>query len=95
MMGHREGTEAVVISSLLVESAPKTLGHVTRELARIEGVEVHGTHGAHIVISIEAPSISASYAIAASLKTIEGVTAVQLVYANFEDDPLIQEKLRA
>ena len=84
----------VVISSLLVEALPTEVQELSREIALVPGVEVHEIHGSSIVISIEASSIDASYKIASSLTAIEGVTGVQLIYANFEDDPVIQERLK-
>jgi nitrate reductase NapD len=89
---HRED-EPVVISSLLVEAAPQDVDRVVREINEIAGVEAHGTHGCAIVVSIEAESVRASQAIATALYAMDGVSGVQLVYANFEDDPLIQRKL--
>jgi nitrate reductase NapD len=87
-------TSPVVISSLLVETTPAQTAQVAREIAQRDGVEVHSTHGTSIVVSIEAASINASYAIATALTATEGVTGVQLIYANFEDDPTIQRKLK-
>jgi nitrate reductase NapD len=83
----------VVISSLLVETVPSETERVIVELDKIDGVETHGTHNASVIVTIEASSINASYAIATSITAMDGVANVQLVYANFEDDPLIQKQL--
>jgi nitrate reductase NapD len=83
----------MVISSLLVDAEPGSTDEVLRSIAGIAGAEAHSVHGSSIVVSIEAPSISASYAIATELNAASGVSGVQLVYANFEDDPIIQRKL--
>jgi nitrate reductase NapD len=83
----------MVISSLLVDATPGNTEEVLRIIDGIAGAEAHGIHGNSIVVSIEAESIRASYAIATELHTAEGVSSVQLVYANFEDDPIIQRKL--
>jgi nitrate reductase NapD len=84
----------VVISSLLVETTLAEVERVAIEVAKAPGVEVHEIHGSSIVVSIEASSINASYKIATSLTAVEGVSGVQLVYANFEDDPVIQKRLK-
>jgi nitrate reductase NapD len=83
----------VVISSLLVETLPGTTDRVAGEMGRIAGVETHGTHGCAVVVSIEAESVRASQAVAVSLCAMDGVSSVQLVYANFEDDPMIRQRL--
>ncbi|MDR0501354.1 MAG: chaperone NapD [Coriobacteriales bacterium] len=87
--------ESVVISSVLVETKAASLKDVTTYLAQMPGVQVHSTHGTCLVVTIEAPTIDASYAIATELTAIDGVLNVQLVYANFEDDPGIKARMRA
>ncbi|MDR1013822.1 MAG: chaperone NapD [Coriobacteriales bacterium] len=83
----------MVISSLLVETLSGETGRVVGELGRIAGIETHGTHGRVVVVSLEAESVRASQAIATSLCAMDGVSGVQLVYANFEDDPVIRQRL--
>ena len=77
----------MVISSLVIETVPERTVDAARELDRREGVEVHETNGYKIVITIEAETVNDSHAVASSLLGIEGVTGINLVYANFEDDP--------
>jgi nitrate reductase NapD len=89
---HKE-SEPVVISSLLVETTPEDTAYVFEAIDKIAGVETHGVHGCVIIVSIEAESVHASQAIASALCALDGVGGVQLVYANFEDDPIIQRKL--
>lgn len=79
----------MVISSLVVETAPAHTAAVADELARREGVEVHEINGYKIVVTIEAPTVDDSHAVASDFIAIEGVTGINLVYANFEDDPTI------
>ena len=78
----------MVISSLVVETMPDRTDDVARELAQREGVEVHETNGHKIVVTIEADTVDDSHDIAIG---IEGVTGINLVYANFEDDPTLAE----
>ena len=77
----------MVISSLVVETMPDRTDDVARELAQREGVEVHETNGHKIVVTIEADT----HDIASGFIGIEGVTGINLVYANFEDDPTLAE----
>jgi len=81
----------MVISSLVVETTPGKLKEVSEALKEFEGVEVHNEEGYKIVITIEAESIDASYEIATAISQIPKVTAVNLIYANFEDDPGLQQ----
>ena len=78
----------MVISSLVVETLVARTDAVARELALIEGVEVHEVQGYKIVVTIEADSVEASHATASSFITIDGVVGVNLVYCNFEDEIL-------
>ena len=84
----------IVISSLLVKTASGEMERIIAELEQIDGVETHGSHGDSVIVTIEAASINASYAIATSITAVNGVANVHLVYANFEDDPLIQKQLQ-
>lgn len=87
-----EGKEPImVISSLVVETSPESTEAVAQELARREGVEVHETNGYKIVVTIEAETVDDSHDIASGFIGIAGVTGINLVYANFEDDPTLAE----
>ena len=77
----------MVISSLVVEAAKKDVAGVVKNLNAIEGVEVHEVQDFKIVVTLEAENIHASHKTASSFSKIPGVMAVNLVYANFEDDP--------
>ena len=81
--------ESVVISSLVVETAPEYTDAVAAKLPAIDGVEVHGVEGHKIVITIEAETVDASKDIADGIVAITGVLGVNLVYLNFEDDKTI------
>ena len=79
----------VVISSLVVETAPEYTQAVADELRTRRGVEVHGIEGYNIVITIEADTVDESHDIANAMPLITGVIGVSLVYLNFEDDKTI------
>ncbi|WP_165056604.1 MULTISPECIES: chaperone NapD [unclassified Adlercreutzia] len=78
----------MVISSLVVETLPERTDAVARALEHVEGVEVHEAQGCKLVVTVEADSSRASHAVASSFIGIEGVTNVNLVYVNFEDETL-------
>lgn len=80
----------MVISSLVVDVMPDTAQSVSAALVTREGVEVHGIENSRIVVTIEADTVDDSHAIASSFIEIEGVMNINLIYANFEDDPSIQ-----
>ena len=81
--------EPVVISSLVVETAPAYTDAVAAELPGIEGVEVHGIDGHKIVVTIEAKTVDESHSIANGLQQLTGVLNVNLIYLHFEDDRTI------
>ena len=80
----------MVISSLVVETESEATARVAAELARIEGVEVHEMTGSKVVVTIAAAPLDDSHGIASTFVAIDGVTGINLVYANFEDDPTLQ-----
>lgn len=78
----------MAISSLVVDAMPDALERVAAELARREGVEVHGidhTTG-RIVVTVEAPDVYASKRIAEGFIGVGDVLNVNLVYVNVEDE---------
>lgn len=79
----------MVISSLVVETAPEYTEVVAAKLPDLEGVEVHGIEGYKIVITIEAETVDESHDIANEIPFMEGVLMVNLIYLNFEDDKTI------
>ena len=80
----------MVISSLVVETAPDYTDAVAKQLVAYTGVEVHDViEGYKIVITIEAETVDASHDLASELALLTGVLNVQLVYVNFEDDKTI------
>lgn len=79
----------MVISSLVVETMLGCTQQVADELAGRQGIEVHGIDGYKIIITIEAPTVDESHAIANAIVPISGVIGVDLIYLNFEDDQTI------
>ena len=79
----------MVISSLVVETAPEYTDALAVRLPGFDGVEVHEVQGYKIVITIEAETVDASHDIANEISLVEGVLNVSLIYLNFEDDKTI------
>lgn len=79
----------MVISSLVVETAPEYTEAVAAKLPGLDGVEVHGIEGFKIVITIEKPTVDESHDVANEISIWEGVLMVNLIYLNFEDDETI------
>lgn len=80
----------MVISSLVVETLPDCTNIVSQLLGEIDGVEVHGIESNQVVVTIEAETTDDSHEIASGFISIEGVIGINLVYANFEDDPSLK-----
>ena len=87
--------EDVVISSFLVNTVVGETAEVSENISKIDGVEVHETHDTTLVITIEAPTIDASTKTATEVNQSKGVTTMRLIYANFEDDPLIKAHMQS
>lgn len=85
----------MVISSLIVETLPDLTSSVAQSLSSIEGVEVHGVNDNQVVVTIEAPTTDASHEVASGFVNIKGVLGINLVYANFEEDPSLKGHYRA
>ena len=83
--------EHTVISSLIVECLPADMEGVAEMLAGLQGVEVHGKEAGQVVVTIEKPTLDESHDLANDITQMQGVTGVNLIYANFEDDPIINE----
>lgn len=81
----------MIISSLLVEAAPGRAEEVEKHLVPISGVEVHGVKENQVIVTIEADTVEESHEIASGFIRIDGVNNVNLIYANFEDDPYIKK----
>ncbi|MCL1797713.1 MAG: chaperone NapD [Eggerthellaceae bacterium] len=81
----------MVISSLIVETFPGHTDDVAKQLEDIQEVEVHGTKDHQVIVTIETETLDESHSIANSFIGIDGVGGVNLVYANFEDDPSLQK----
>ena len=84
-----EGTSSVVISSLVVETAPEYTEELAARLPGLPGVEVHEVMGYKIVVTIEEETVDASHDRANEISFLEGVLNVNLIYLNFEDDKTI------
>ena len=82
--------EHSVISSLIVETLPENMARVEEALAALDGVEIHGSENGKVVITIEKETTTASHDLANDVTKMDGVLAVNLIYANFEDDPETQ-----
>lgn len=82
----------MVISSLVVETVPRFAEAVAEHLGALDGVEVHEVRGdGKLVVTIEAETVDGSHSVASSFIGFEGVTGINLVYVNFEDDPGIKK----
>ena len=78
----------MVISSLVIETIEGTTEAVAKALVEVDpGVEVHEIVDYKVVVTIEAETLDDSHAIASKFIPLEGVIGVNLIYANFEDDP--------
>ncbi|MCL2883116.1 MAG: chaperone NapD [Coriobacteriia bacterium] len=85
--------EPVVISSYLVNTRDGDVEIVVDRVSVIAGVEAHERFASQFVITIEAESIDASIETVKKVNATEGVINSVLVYANFEDDPVIKAQL--
>jgi len=87
--------EDVVISSFLVSTFKDQTDEASETISKIAGVEVHEVHDTTLVITIEAPTIDESTRVATEVNLSKGVVSMRMIYANFEDDPVIKAHMKA
>lgn len=78
----------MVISSYVIDTVPEKREQVASTISVFEGVEIHGHEKHQLIVTIEADSVDATYALATKLSQVDGVLATNLVYCNFEDETL-------
>jgi nitrate reductase NapD len=75
-----------VISSYVLETVPGRCEQARAAISMLEGVEIHHQEGGKLIVTIEAPSLDATYALATKLTKIKSILTTNLVYCNFEDE---------
>ncbi len=75
------------VSGVLISCAEGAAPDVSRKIADIGGVEVHGViQDNRIVAVVEGETVDDEVARVTELQHLEGVLSVSLAYHNFEDD---------
>ena len=74
------------ISSAIVKVKSGIAESVTEKLKEIEGCEIHIIEGERIIITIEAEDVSGEIAIVKAAEQLDGVLAVEMVYAYSEEE---------
>ncbi len=79
----------MVVSGLLVNTAPDKLELVKSELLKIEGIEINSVLDDYkIVIAVESKDVESEAQISKKIADIDGVLGVNLAYHHFGDDKL-------
>jgi nitrate reductase NapD len=73
------------ISSAVVLVLPERREEVSRQLARMRGVEVHAGEGSRIVITIEGPTSGKLGETLTTISVMDGVLAANMVFEHAED----------
>jgi nitrate reductase NapD len=76
----------MVISSYIIESLPGRLSEVKAALESMPGVELHGVDSYRLVVTIEQPTVQATFEQAKSISNLSGVATTNLVYHNFASE---------
>ncbi len=80
------GREPDHIASLVVQAWPDRMARVEDEVARLPGVETHGSNGAgKLVVTVESRSDAAMMETIRRIETAEGVVSASLVYHHAEE----------
>lgn len=74
------------ISSAVVVAFPERREQLSRQLASITGVEVHGGEGSRIVVTIEGPSSGNLGEILLRISGMDGVISANMVFEHIEDE---------
>ena len=79
----------MVVSGLLVNTAPDMLEQVKIELLKIEGIEINSVLDDHkIVVVVELKDVESEVQVSKRITNIEGVLEVNIAYHHFGDDEL-------
>ena len=85
-LGGRSETPDEHIASILVQARPEALPTVEAELARLPGVESHGSNGAgKLILTVETKNDAELMERITRIETAEGVVAASLVYHHAEE----------
>lgn len=75
------------LCGVLIHANPRRVADVMRELAPLDGVEVHQTApGGRIVVTVEDTARTTALDTMASIHRLDGVVAASLIYHHFEPD---------
>jgi nitrate reductase NapD len=79
----------MVVSGLLVNTAPDKLELVKNELLKIKGIEINSVLDDYkIVIVVESKNVESEAQVSKLITNIEGVLGVNIAYHHFGDDEL-------
>jgi len=77
----------MVVSGLLVNTAPDRLEQVKSELLIIEDIEINSVLDDHkIVVVVESKNLEGEVEVSKRIANIEGVLGVNIAYHHFGDD---------
>jgi nitrate reductase NapD len=77
----------MVVSGLLVNTAPDKLELVKSELLKIEGIKINSVLDDYkIVIIVESKDVESESQISKKIADIDGVLRINLAYHHFNDD---------
>lgn len=80
------------IASLVVHTMPQALDPVGQALAKMDSIQVHGTHpDGKLVVTLEGPSADFILDQVAQIRLVDGVLNVSLVYQHAEPRQLLNE----
>lgn len=73
------------ISSAVVLALPARRAELSERLAALRGVEVHGSEGSRIVVTIEGPTSGMLGETLTTISAMDGVLAANMVFEHAED----------
>ncbi|UCH84441.1 MAG: chaperone NapD [Candidatus Latescibacterota bacterium] len=86
MTGRDPANDKSIISSIVVDTKPDACAEIRKTIESMPGADIAAGHESKLAVVLETDSSESAAALAEKIRSIKGVTGVQLVAHFFEDE---------
>ena len=86
MTGHDSSNNKVIVSSIVVDTKPDECAEIRKTIESMPEANVAAGHESKLAVVLETDSTESAASLAENIRSIKGVTSVQLVAHFFEDE---------